>query len=174
MQINKNMLDSNSLHSIYGLWHKPFWQTTIFYVIVFFVFVLVMSIFIFILLKKYRGKKTKMMPGQRALVDLDKLKVLMLEKKISNQGFYLSLTEIIKNYLFSRFGYDLFGCTDQEVVKFLVNKKFDLFLLENIKDMFKSMQLIKFAAESAAIELMENDLSRSVELINKTVPKLKK
>ena len=167
------MLEKKELYPIYGLWHKPFWQTNIFYFIVGFVLLFILFLIIFFLIKKYIKRKYKKTAWQDSLCELDNLKKLVLKDKIRPKNFYLSLTEIIKKYLFNRFAYDLFGFTDKEVINFLENKKFNKYLLETITTMFESMQVIKFAAKSAAKELMEKDLERSVDLVNKTIPKNK-
>jgi len=170
MQVDKNMLNPKDLYPIYGLWHKPFWQTTAFYVIVISVLSFLILLISWFLIKKYLRKKYKKMAWQKALSDIDELKKLLEQNKVSSQGFYLSLTEIIKRYLFGRYGYDLFGKTDVQVIQFLEENKFNPKLLESMKIMSQSMELIKFAKASTVKEVMEKDIARSIDLINKTIP----
>jgi len=165
---SENIIGQDGLYGIYGLVGKPFWQTKIFYIILAVIFVLIFAGIIYKLVKKYKNKKSKEQPDSRALRELEELKKLLLQEKISHKNFYLNLTNIIKNYLFGRFGYDLFGLTDQELVKFLKDKNFDTDLLESIKNMFLSMEVIKFANASTVKELMEKDLIRCADLVNKT------
>ncbi|MFC1842477.1 DUF4381 family protein [Candidatus Dependentiae bacterium] len=168
------MLSKKDLSPIYGLWHKPFWQTTLFYGLLGFVFVCIVCILLWLFIRRYKKRKAQKTSWQKALFELENLQKIFAEEKISSQGFYLSLTEIIKKYLFNRFGYDLFGYTDWEVIKFLEDKKFNKNLLENIAHMFESMQVVKFAAKSAAKEMIKKDLQRSFDLVKKTVPQSSK
>jgi len=168
-----NNLNNKELFPIYGLWHKPFWQTKLFYFIVGSIILFIILVFVLLLIRRYLKKKCTKMVWEKALFDLSNLEKLIVKNKISSKNFYLLLTEIIKKYLYNRFGYDLFGCTDQEVILFLEDKNFDKDLLENIADMFESMQVVKFAAQSVVKELMERDLARSIDLVKKTIPKHK-
>jgi len=162
---------SKELSPIYGLWHTPFWQTTWFYVLVITFIILFISFIIWLLIRKFLRKKKKKAAWEQANSELEALKKLVRDAKISPQGFYLSLTEIVKRYLYNRFGHDLFGQTDQEVMQFLQDQKFNKELLESMQEMFESMRLIKFANESTVKEVMEKDLAKSFDLVRKTVPR---
>jgi hypothetical protein len=178
MQINniigKNIIGDNELYPIYGLVGKPFWQTKIFYIILVSIFLLAFLFLTVFLIKKFKKVLPKQQYWQISLSELSELKSMLLQDKISHKNFYLILTDIIKKYLFNRFGYDLFGLTDQELVKFLESKEFDKNLLENVKSMFLSMEVIKFANESTVKGLMEKDLLRCTDLVNKTIDKKQK
>ena len=160
---------SKQISPIYELWHKPFWQTTWFYVLVITSIVLLVIFIIWFLVKKYLKKKKKETAWACATRELEALKKLVWDNKISPQDFYLSLTKIIKRYLCNRFGYDLFGKTDQEVILFLEDQKINPELLESMRGMVDSMQLIKFANESTVKEVIEKDLAKSFDLVQKTV-----
>jgi len=162
---------SKELSPIYEFWRVPFWQATWFYALVITSIILLFIFIIWVLIKKYFKKKKKEAAWECATRELRALKKLVWDNKISPQGFYLSLTEIVKNYLFNRYGYDLFGQTDQEVLLFLEEQKFNPELLESMREMFDSMQLIKFANESTVKEVIERDLAKSFDLVQKTVPK---
>ena len=162
---------SKDLFSIYEFWHTPFWQTTWFYVLVITGIILLFIFIIWVLIKKYFKKKKKETAWACATRELQALKKLVWDNKISPQGFYLSLTKIVKSYLFNRYGYKLFGQTDQEVLLFLEEQKFNPELLESMREMFDSMQLIKFANESTVKEVIERDLAKSFDLVKKTTPK---
>lgn len=166
MQVGKDI----NLSPIYGLWHKPFWQTKTFYVILGAVLLLLIFFTILFLIKKYVRKRVEKTAWQIALFDINALKELLLQNKVNSQDFYLSLTEIIKSYLFARYGYDLFGKTDLQMIQVLQKKQFDKELLESIEDMLQSIQIVKFAKASAAKEVMEQDIAKSIVVINKTIP----
>lgn len=165
---SENIIGDDGLYGIYGLVGKPFWQTKFFYIILAVIFLIVFMFIVYIVVKKYKNSRPKELPDKRALRELLELKNLLLQDKISHKNFYLNLTCIIKQYLFGRFGYDLFGLTDNELIKFLRDNNFDLGLLEGIKEMFLSMEVIKFANAQVVKNLMEKDLTICVDLVNKT------
>ncbi|EKD23296.1 MAG: hypothetical protein ACD_82C00151G0002 [uncultured bacterium] len=165
---SENIIGDDGLYGIYGLVGKPFWQTNFFYITLAIFFLIVFMFIIYILVKKYKNSRPIEQPDKRALRELDGLREMLLQNKINSKDFYLNLTVIVKNYLFGRFGYDLFGLTDHELVRFLQNKNFDLSLLESIKEMFLSMEVIKFANAQVAKGLMEKDLVICVDLVRKT------
>ena len=173
MQEKKDMLNLKGLHDIYGVWHKPFWQTTTFYIIVIFLLSFLVLLVIFLLIRRRLRKKNEKTAWQKALFEIDLLNQFLAQSKIQPQDFYLSLTEIVKRYLFNRYGYDLFGKTDIQVIQFLQEQRFDKVLLENLQEMSQSMELIKFAKASTAKEVMEKDIARSIELVKKTIPVIK-
>jgi len=160
----------DKLYPIYSLWHKPFWQTTPFYVAIVILVVLVVFLLLWILIRRYFATRKKGTAWDKAIADLLALRNLLREKKISDQAFYLSLTSILKRYLYERFLYDLFGKTDREVILFLEKDKFDATLLNTIKDMFDGLQYIKFANDKAIREKMDKDLNSCIDIVKKTVP----
>ena len=164
-------MDDRGLYPIYGMWHKPFWQTKLFYFIVAAFFALILFLILFFLIKKCIARKRKKSAWEIALLELERIKMLLLQNKISAEGFYVSLTSVLKNYFHGRYGYDIFGKTDEELVAFLENKKFDSLLLENMKSMFGSLKFVKFAKKEAAKEVMEKDLKICLDIVQKTIPK---
>jgi len=161
----------DKLYPIYGIWHKPFWQTRTFYAIIIFLCIVFISLLVWLLVRKYLAKKRKKNPWDIALADLARMQVLLARGKISHQDFYLGLTALLKSYFYARFGYNLFGKTDQEVLEFLKKeKKFDSQLLHNMEQMLEGLQFVKFANEQAIKEKMEQDIKRCSDIIQKTIP----
>lgn len=169
--VSENIIGDSRLYKIYGIVGRPFWQSEIFFTILAIIFILICVFLVIFLLKKLEKNVSKENCCEKALKELCSLKIMLLQGKISHKDFYLILTDIVKKYLFGRFGYDLFGLTDQELVRFLYGKDFDKNLLEDIKNMFFSMEVIKFANKSTIKELMESDLLKCVDLVNKTIIK---
>lgn len=165
------MVDKKELYPIYGIWHKPFWQTNTFYFIIGLLALLLIVFVLWLLLKRYILKKRKKTAWEISLSQLEQLKALFLEHKITGKSFYLTLTSIMKEYLHKRYGYDLLGKTDQEVEIFLEKKEFDKGLLDGITQMLVGVQFVKFANAKAANEKMEQDLIRCKDIILKTISK---
>jgi len=163
-------VNENELFPIYGLWHKPFWQTMLFHVIIITVLVSIFLIVLYYFLKKYINKRVKKTAWDKALCDFSELQKLLLKKKISPKDFYLSLTSILKVYFFNLYGYNLLGKTDDEVILFLEENKFDKDLLLVMRELFNSLQFVKFANASALQENMERDILKCFDIVKKTIP----
>lgn len=168
--------EQTGLYGNYGVWHKPFWQTTTFYVgisLIVFVFFLLIGFF---LLKKYRMRRKKqLIPAWKCA--LQQLELLRKENKISSihgREFYLAVTAILKNYLQERFKLRLKDKTDTEVTTYLKNVlAVDQILLKNIQKIFQGSITIKFANERALQDQIERDFCNSVTIIKKTMQREK-
>jgi len=160
----------DKLYPIYGLWHKPFWQAKTFYTIIAVFFLIVVSFLVWLLIRRYLAKRRKKNPWDIALADLGRIQVFLARGKLSHQDFYLGLTALLKSYFYARFGYNLFGKTDQEVLAFLKKEKFDDHLLYSMEQMLEGLQFVKFANGQAVKEKMEQDIQRCSNIIQKTVP----
>jgi len=173
MKIN----EQTELYGNYGIWHRPFWQTTTFYMMIgaitFICFVLLCRLFI----KKCRARRKKQVlpTWQRAL---EGLKLLQKNNKITpihGKEFYLTVTAILKNYLQERFNLNLRGKTDAEVIAYLEKRaNIDQKLLQIIHAVFNGSVMIKFANERAIQEQIELDFKRSVMIVKETMQQEKK
>lgn len=164
-------VDENGLYPIYGLIKKPFWQTTIFNVIICVFLLLFLFIMAGFIIKKLKGRKKKILCHEYAIMELNKLGEMLENNSINGKFFYLRITEILKRYLNDRFGYDLLGLTDHEMIIFLEKNKFDEIFLENIRSMTKSEEIVKFACANVAKDLMERDLNFCKNLVQAFIQK---
>ncbi len=165
--------EETGLYENYGIWHTPFWQTTLFYMIIGGMFLCVIIFLIWFVIKRYRvHKRQQLIPAWTAalqeLRDLENRNVLRV---VSGKVFYLAVTSILKRYLEKRYGYDLRGKTDDEVVDYLKNNKVKLALIQDVESILGGAVIIKFANAQAAQEQIHSDFERSVLLVKRTIPK---
>lgn len=160
------------LHDIYGFRHVPWWQTTTFYLVAFVIAFLIVSSSIYFFYKKLKLKRFKRTPWELALIELDRLKNL---SNCADQGrkFYFDLTQILKIYIHDRYGYDVMGKTDGELIIYLESVNFPYELLEALRKIFQGSATIKFANAQAACEQMEYDWALALMIIKKTIPSKK-
>ena len=159
------------LYENYGIWHTPFWQTTTFYIICYvLIAILIIALFLFFL-KKYRARKAqKSIPSwDVALQELEQLKKSNMVTVAQGKQFYLAITAIIKRYFEKRFGYDVLGKTDKEVITYLKNKKVASELLQNLEAILGGSVVIKFANAQAAQDKINEDFDRSIMIIKCTI-----
>jgi len=162
--------EQTGLYGNYGIWHKPFWQTTFFYRAGGLLIVASILLISYLLIKKYYARKKKrVIPvWQQALQEL----VLLQEQEVllpeCSKKFYGLLTFIFKSYLQEKRNLPLVGKTDAEVIAFLQKRTdIDRELLKHIETVFTGSVGIKFANERAMQEQIENDLNRSIAIIEK-------
>lgn len=165
------MVNKLDLYDIYGMWYIPFWQTKLFWVIISIILLLFFVVFMGIVIKKWRAKKQKVTPWDEALCSLNAIKDIVN----SSQGkqFYFSLTIILKRYLSNRYGFDVYGKTDEELLCYLASNHFPAELLLLVESVFSGGVYIKFANAQALREQLERDYSNSFQIVKQTIPKIK-
>jgi hypothetical protein len=160
------------LHDIYDVWHVPFWQQRWFYWTVWAVCIALFLILLCIAIKKYyaRKKNSAKKPWDTAFESLS----LLQEKKVTTieegGNLYVSLTHILKKYLHQRYGFDIASKTDDEVITYLEEQRFEPSLLADIREIFEGSVYIKFAHVHVMQEHIEKDLARSIAFIKATLP----
>jgi len=167
--------EKTGLYENYGLWHVPFWQTQKFQLMLKIGGVVLALLIVAFLIKKYSDykRRKKLSAWDQALLDLRTLKN---EQKISvEQGkeFYLAATALLKKYLYERFGYDVLGKTDSEVVQYLQEWHADEQVIADIRLLMQGSMVIKFANAQAAQEQIEHDYIRAIAIIQRTIPEKK-
>ena len=168
--------EETGLYENYGIWHIPFWQTTTFYIIVGIAISLLFMLLLWFIIRKYCiGKGKQNIPTWVVtLRKLEELKKQNIATVASGKMFYLATTAILKQYLEQRYGFDLQGKTDTEVINYLKRENAPSELVQDIESIFAGSEMIKFANMQAAQEQINNDFERSIALIKRTIPKERK
>ncbi len=157
-----------TFHDIYSYHYPPIWQTSIFYSILFFVFLIIISIIAIFVFYKKRGQIS---PEEWAFSQLKEIKRVSRQSKQEYQQLYFSLTKMIKGYLFKRFEWRTINKTDKELLDYLEQQGFDQQLLEKLQATLQGATRIKFANEEALQEQAQRDFATTEELISMCTPK---
>jgi len=167
--------EKTGLYENYGLWHVPFWQTAQFQLAVKIAGGAIALIIVVLLVRKYLHyrKRKKLSLWDQALLDLSHLKKEHKVDVAHGKEFYVSVCAILKNYFCNRFGYDITGKTDAEVIDYLQQKHGDEQTVEDMKMVLQGSEIIKFANAQAAQEQIEQDYVRAIAIITKTIPEKK-
>jgi hypothetical protein len=167
--------EKTGLYENYGLWHVPFWQTAKFQLGVKIAGAVIALIIVVFLVRKYVQycKRKKLPLWDQALLDVSNLKKEHKVDVVHGKEFYVSVCAILKNYFGNRFGYDIAGKTDAEVIDYLQKKHPDEQTVEDMKMVLQGSEIIKFANAQAAQEQIEQDYVRAVAIITKTIPEKK-
>ncbi len=164
-------MNTNDLYPSYGMWHRPFWQAMSFYILLAIVASLILGVILWYVFKKYRAAQQQpLSPWQTALIELLKLKQELAQKTILGKTFYFRLTWIFKKYLHERYGFEVYGKTDEELFMYLEGVGLSTDLVDDLRVIFEGSLDIKFAHQEAMLDRLNRDLEMSLEFIKKTVP----
>ena len=152
-------VQQTQLYDIYDLYGKPFWQTSIFYVIVAVVALLTALLGMWILVKRYRSRKKIQSPWDQAFCEIRRLQDLQVINKQEAQELYLKLTAIMKLYVQARYGHYTVDKTDDEFFVLLSTIDFPKDLIPGLESLFRGSVEIKFAQGSALATQVERDLA---------------
>ncbi|MFA5075058.1 MAG: hypothetical protein WC436_03045 [Candidatus Babeliales bacterium] len=163
--------EATTFYENYGYYYKPFWQTTYFKFFSFFlIFILVVLALYFIFKFFLKKRKKEFLPWEWALQELNKFDFAKFTSKKDYKKFYFDLTCILKKYLEKRFNWHIQDKTDEELVIFLKEKKFDGNLLSGIENLLQGALTIKFAGQDILKIQADKDLKIAFDLIKNTIP----
>ena len=117
--------------------------------------------------------KTKLTPYEQALKDINTLKASGKVHSENQTDYYSALTDTLRNYLASRFGFNAKEMITTEIIEAL-NKQDKATMIAEMKQLFETADLVKFA--KFTVPLNENDMNlvNALEFVNKTKPEEKK
>ncbi len=163
----------DQLLDIYGMWHTPWWQTTTFYCVVGMFGVLCVGLILVRACMYWRAKKKIVTPWDTALMRLEQARRECMTAQQSKM-FYEYVIMVLKQYLHARFGFDIMGKTDQEVLDYLANNGASTELVESLRNIMLGSALVRFANQQAVQQHMEHDFALAVTVVKNTVPVQKK
>lgn len=114
-------------------------------------------------------RKPPMPPHQKALQEIEQVKQDKLYETSGEKEYYTKLTEILRNYIYRRFGFNAMEMTSSEIIARLQQEDLkDNEAFIEVKTLFQTADLVKFAKWMP--EMNENDyhLLCAVTFINET------
>lgn len=167
--------EKTGLYENYGLWHVPIWQTEKFQLGMKIVAGLLVFVIVVFLVRKYlHYRRRKKLPlWDQALAALSQLKQEHKVDVVYGKEFYVTVSALLKKYFYDRFGYDVIGKTDDEMIQYLQEHYPDAQSIDDIKALLQGSAIIKFASAQAAQEQIDHDYVRSIAIITRTIPEKK-
>lgn len=164
--------EKTGLYENYGLWHVPIWQTEKFQLGIKIAAALLFFVCVAYVIRKYvQYRRRKKLPlWDQALADLNALKQEHKVDVLYGKEFYVTVSVLLKKYFHDRFGYDVVGKTDDEMIHYLREHYPDPQSIEDIKALLQGSVIIKFANVQAAQEQIDHDYVRSIGIITRTIP----
>lgn len=105
-------------------------------------------------------------PHQKALNGIERLKAERASVKDDQKDYYTQLTMILRQYIAERFHFDAMEMTSSEIIDRLRSEGNDA--IEEISNLFRTADLVKFAKHSALINENDANLMSALSFINDT------
>jgi len=173
MASQQSLMNEQGLYDIYGAWHIPFWQTKQFYLFLTCIAAVGIVLLLWYAIRRYRSRPVLLSPQQRALQQLQALKKNNRATVVAAKEFYSTVTRVLKDYVYERYGYDTYDKTDVEFLHYLEDKEFPANLLTDLQAIFSGSEIIKFANAQAIQDQIESDLDKALSFVNRTSVQLK-
>lgn len=114
-----------------------------------------------------RFRTVKHVPAhERAIEEIAALKADKLTIENDQKGYYTRLTDSLRRYMEERFGFSAMEMTSAEIIERL--KQEDSDKIEELKSLFETADLVKFAKYSALMNENDRNLVSAVDFINLT------
>lgn len=109
----------------------------------------------------------KVLPHQKALKEIERIKSEKMTSSEDQKAYYTQLTDTLRTYLQDRFGINAMEMTSGEIIDRLRQEE-DKEKLDELRELFETADLVKFAKYSALINENDRNLTTVVAFINDT------
>ena len=152
---------------MWGEWEPLFWCS--------FLVLLLASAFFYLVVRLKQNKPIitririvkKVLPHQRALSAMEKIKAEHLERSDDQKTYYTQLTDALRQYINERFGFNAMEMTSSEIIERL-QQNGDKKMIVELKELFETADLVKFAKYSTLINENDLNLVNAINFIDQT------
>lgn len=148
------------------------WRGIFWYSVLLLVWVLALSYFYI----RYRDNKPiikiiklapKIPPHTKAMQEIDQIKAEKTWTKEDSKEYYTKLTDTLRVYIRSRYGFNAMEMTSSEIIDRLLETG-NQEALDELRSLFVTADLVKFAKYNAEINENDRNLVYAIEYINQT------
>jgi len=162
--------DVQSNPFLWSEWKTPFWLS---------VLLLLIMVVCYYLYLRLRDNKPiiksisfvkRILPHQRAINEIEELRSghrLSDDNQEELKNYYTKLTEALRKYIEERYGFSAMEMTSSEIIEQLM-KSADSKSLDELRHVFQTADLVKFAKYSTLINENDANLVTAIEFINET------
>jgi hypothetical protein len=145
----------------------PFWLSVL--------FVALMALFFYLYLRLRDNKPIiaririvkRLLPHQKAMKAIEEIKADKIVTSDDPKEYYTRLTDALRKYIEERYGFYAMEMTSSEIIDHLM-KNADQESLSELRQLFLTADLVKFAKYSTLINEDDANLVSAVDFINKT------
>ncbi len=109
----------------------------------------------------------KLLPHQKAMQEIDQIKADKMVTSENTKEYYTKLTDTLRKYIEERYGFSAMEMTSSEIIERLVAAS-DQKSLEELRQLFMTADLVKFAKYSTMINENDANLVNAIDFINET------
>lgn len=109
----------------------------------------------------------KVPPHQQAMVEIERIKSDKKWAQEDSKEYYTELTETLRTYIQERYGFSAMEMTSEEIIERLLQSS-DPQPMEELKELFRTADLVKFAKYSTLINENDRNLVSAIDFINQT------
>ena len=109
----------------------------------------------------------KVLPHQKALTAIDKLKAERMTTSTDQKTYYTQLTDALREYIEERFGFNAMEMTTSEII-YTLHQKGDQKMIDELKSLFETADLVKFAKYETMINENDMNLVNAINFIDQT------
>lgn len=111
--------------------------------------------------------KAKLPPHQVAMNEIQRIKEEKTWAMEDSKEYYVQLTDTLRNYIQERYGFRAMDMTSTEIIERLTQEN-DEYALEELRQLFNTADLVKFAKYTTMINENDANLVTAVNYINQT------
>ena len=109
----------------------------------------------------------KILPHQRAMKAIDEIKAEHMTSSEDQKEYYTRLTDTLRQYIRERFGFNAMEMTTSEII-YNLQESGDSTMIAELKDLFETADLVKFAKYSTLMSENDMNLVNAVNFIDLT------
>jgi len=109
----------------------------------------------------------KLPPHEKALQEMNRIKSERVWQAGETKEYYTQLTEVIRNYIRERFGFNAMEMTSDEIIEHLLTEKDEAAIAE-LRQLFATADLVKFAKFNPMMNENDANLITAVKFVNDT------
>ncbi len=109
----------------------------------------------------------RLLPHQKAMKEIEQIKADKMVSSENSKEYYTKLTDTLRKYIEERYGFNAMEMTSSEIIDQLM-KNADQESLAELRQLFLTADLVKFAKYSTLINENDANLVSAVDFINKT------
>ncbi len=113
-------------------------------------------------------------PHVKALEDLEKLSLKKLWQEGKIKEYYTGITDILREYLYGRYGISAQEMTSDEIMQALKRKDIDEAMKAKLREILVLADLVKFAKENPVPEDHQFCFNTSIDFVKETAPIIEK
>jgi len=115
-----------------------------------------------------RIRIVKRLPAhQKAMNEINQLKAEKMASSEDQKTYYTRLTDTLRRYIEERFGFNAMEMTSTEII-YNLQKSGDKTMIDELKELFETADLVKFAKYSTLINENDLNLVNAVNFIDQT------